>query len=146
MASFAKFSPFLEALAEKVHDFQNDTISFQLSDNAPNATMAVEADLSADLATGGGYTQTTGVPITKATYFTSSGLVSTTYRLKYLATYVFTATGASVGPFRYIILFNSTTASKNLIGWYDRGASITLLDGESMTFNFDTTNGIFSIA
>lgn len=145
MASFSRFQAFVEHLAEKVHDFSNDTIAFQLLNSAPDvAADAVEADLPADISTGGGYTSG-GVALTKLTYFLSSSQTSGTYRLRYDNTYTLTATGASIGPFRYIVLFNQTTASDNLIGYYDYGSSITLVDGEGINFGFNTTDGIFSI-
>ncbi len=57
---------------------------------------------------------------------------------------VFTASGASVGPFRYVPLFNSTSAGKELILFYDHGTSITLLDTETFTITFNA-GGVFTI-
>jgi hypothetical protein len=55
-----------------------------------------------------------------------------------------TATG-SIGPFRYIVVYNSTSATNPLISWYDYGSSLTLNTGESFLFDFDGTNGLFSV-
>jgi len=58
---------------------------------------------------------------------------------------VFTASGGSIGPFRYAILYN-VTATNKLIGYYDNAASITLADTDTFTTDFDATNGVFTIA
>ena len=61
---------------------------------------------------------------------------------------VFTAAGGSIGPLRYAVLYNDspTSPAKPLIAWWDYGSSITLNDQETLTVDFDGTNGILTVA
>lgn len=138
MASFNKFNAFVEDVAEKVHNLGSDTLKVMLTNSAPVATNAVKADIT-DISAGNGYTAG-GATVT----ITASSQSSGTYKLVG-SDVVFTAAGGTIGPFRYVVLYNSTPASGNLIGWYDYGSSITLASGETFTVDFDGTNGILQL-
>ena len=135
MATFSKFNAFVEAVAEKVHNLGSDLITVALTNTAPTASNAVLADITEI-----SYTNLSSRNITT----TSSSQTSGTYKLV-LADIVLTASG-SVGPFRYVVLYNSTAASGNLIGYYDYGSSISLASGDTFTVDFDATNGVLTIA
>ena len=135
-ASFSKFNSFVEALAEGVHDFQNDTLKVALSNSAPAAT---NSQLSAitQIANGNGYT-TGGTAVT----LTSSAQSSGTYKL-ILDPVTFTASGGSL-VFQYAVLYNDTAPNDELIGYYDLGAT-TLTAGQSLQLTFDATNGAINL-
>lgn len=138
MATFTKFNSFVEALAEKVHNLGSDQLKVMLTNTAPLASNTIRTDIT-DLGTGAGYTNG-GANVTTS----SSAQTSGTYKLV-CADLVFTATGA-MGPFRYVVLYNSTAALGELIGFYDYGSSITLQNTETFTVDFDQTNGVLTIA
>jgi hypothetical protein len=140
MATFNKFNAFVEHLAEKVHNLESDTLKVLLTNTAPVATNAVKADLT-EISAGNGYTAG-GTQATQS----SSAQTSGTYKLV-LADVVFTASGATIGPFRYAVLYNDTPTSPAdpLIGYYDYGSSITLADTETFTVDFDGSNGVLTL-
>lgn len=140
MASFNKFNSFVEALAEKKHDLGADTLKVLLTNTAPVATNSVKADLT-EISAGNGYTaggNTASV--------TSSAQTSGTYKLVLGDPATWTATGGSLGPFRYAVLYNDTATNDELIGWWDYGSSITLAAGESFAVDFDPTTGVLTLA
>lgn len=138
MATFNKFESFVEAVAEKVHNLGSDTLKVLLTNSAPVATNTVKANLT-EISAGNGYT----AGGTAAT-ISSSSQTSGTYKLV-LADVVFTASGGSIGPFRYAVLWNDTATNDELIGWWDYGSSITLASGETFTVDFDGTAGVLTI-
>lgn len=139
MATFTKFQPFVERLAEKSFNLGSDTLKVMLCNTAPVNTNAVKADLT-EIGAGNGYT----AGGTAAT-ISSSSQTSGTYKLV-LADVVFTASGGSIGPFRYPVLYDDTATSDELIGFWDYGSSITLADGETFTWDADGTTGILTLA
>lgn len=139
MAAFNKFNSFVEAIAEKVHNLGSDVLKVMLTNSAPLASNTQKSDLT-DISAGNGYTAG-GTAATISSSAQSSG----TYKLV-LADVVFTASGGSIGPFRYAVLYNDTATNKELIGWWDYGSSITLADGETFTVDYDPSTGILTIA
>lgn len=138
MASFSKFSSFVEALAEKSHNLSADTLKIMLTNSAPIASNTVKANLT-DISAGNGYTAG-GTAVT----ITASSQTAGLYKLVG-SDVVFTASGGSIGPFRYAVLYNDTATNDELIGWWDYGSSITLLTGETLTVDLDATNSILTI-
>jgi hypothetical protein len=141
VATYNKFQAFVEALAEKVHNLGSDTLKVYLSNATPDAaTDAVKADL-AEISAGNGYTAGGNTAAQ-----TSSSQTGGTYKLVLADPATWTATGGTIGPFRYAVLYNDTTASKNLIAWWDYGTSITLSAGDTFAVDFDPTTGVLTIA
>lgn len=140
MAAFNKFDAFVEALAEKVHDLGTDTLKVYLTNDTPSSSAdAVKADL-AEIAPGNGYTAG-GNTATQTSSSQTGGL----YKLVLADPTSWTASGGNIGPFRYAVLYNATTASGNLIGWWDYGTSITLSAGDTFTVDFDPTTGVLTL-
>jgi hypothetical protein len=141
MATFNKFNAFVEHLAEGVHNLGADTLKVLLTNTAPVATNSVRANLT-EIAAGNGYTAG-GI----AASITSSGQTSGTYKLV-LGDVVITASGGSIGPFRYAVLYNDTPTSPAdpLIGYWDYGSALTLANGESITWDADPTDGVLTLA
>lgn len=137
MATFNKFNSFVEALAEKVHNLGADTLTVALTAaaNAPVATNTVLANL-----TQVSYTNCSSRALTTS----SSSQTSGTYKLV-LSDLTLTASGGSVGPFRYVVVYNDTASNDELIGWYDYGSDITLADGETLLIDLSATNGLLQI-
>ena len=52
---------------------------------------------------------------------------------------VFTASGGSIGPFQYVVFYNSTPAGGLTVSYFDRGSAVTLLDGETFTVDVQAT-------
>jgi hypothetical protein len=139
MAAFVKYDIFSEDLAKKVHDLNADTLKVMLSNTAPNVTTNALRSQVTELAGGNGYTSggdDTQNTTSRTTNTTSVLGVDTTV----------TCSAATVGPFRYDILYNDTPASPldPLIGYWDYGSSITLNPGESFTTDFGAS--MFTIA
>lgn len=139
MASFVKFNSFVEALAEKQHNLGSDTLKIMLTNSAPSAANTTKSDLT-EISAGSGYSAG-GATVT----ITSSAQSSGTYKLVGNDV-VITASGGSIGPFRYAPLYNDTSASDLLIGYWDYGSAITLTDGEALTIDLSATDGILQLA
>lgn len=131
MADFVKFEAYSEHLAEKVHNLDTDTLKVYLTNTTPNvATMAVKADL-AEISAGNGYTaggEDTQNATSRAGAVTSVTGTDVTW----------TASAGTIGPFRYVVLYNDTPSSPAdpLIGYWDRGESITLQASDTFTTDF----------
>jgi hypothetical protein len=131
MSAYNKFNSFVEAEAEKVHNLGADSLKIALTDTAPVAGNTVLANITEI-----SYTNLSA----RVPTISSSSQTSGTYKLV-LADLILTASGA-VGPFRYVVLYNDTAASKELIAWFDYAAEVTMANLETFTLDFDGSNGV----
>lgn len=141
MAAFNKYQIFVEDLAEGIHDLDTHAINVALTNTAPNAaTHALLADI-AEISAGNGYSAG-GAQATLVSSAHSSG----TYKLV-LNDVTFTASGGSIGPFRYAVLYNDGTSGKvnPLIGWWDYGTNVTITDGNSFLVDLSAANGVLQL-
>lgn len=139
MATFNKFNCFAQDVGRGVHNLNSNTLKVMLTDVAPVATNSVKTDLT-EIAAGNGYTAG-GTAAASNAYSQTSGTGKLT-----ATDVVFTASGGSIGPFRYAVLYNDTASGKPLIGWWDYGSEVTLASTDTLTIDFDGTNGILTIA
>lgn len=139
-STLTKFQDFAEQVLRAKHDFGSHTLKAALTNTLPAVGNTVLADI-AQIAATGGYVAG-GYALDSVVLAEAGGVAKLT-----IADEVITATGGSIGPFRYVVLYNDTQASPAdaLIGWLDYGAAITLADGESLTLDFDGANGVLTL-
>lgn len=142
MAAYNKFQDYAEQVNKAVHNWSTHTFKVVLTNTAPSAANTILSDIT-QISSGGGYTAGAGGGLTLDTVTLSetSGTAKVT-----IADEVFTAS-ASVGPFRYTPIYNDTATSPAdaLVCWYDYGSAVTLANGESFTWDFDATNGLWQM-
>ena len=134
MASFNKISSFVADVANGVHNLSTGVLKVALTNVAPTASSVNLASITEI-----SYTNCSSRDVTTISSTQTTGL----YKLL-LTDLVLTASG-TVGPFRYIVLYNDTAASKQLLGWYDYGSAITLSTGDSFTIDFSSANGLIQL-
>lgn len=141
MVAYNKFQDFVEQLVRGIHDFDAHTFKVYLSNTAPDAAAdAVKADL-AEIGAGNGYVAG-GATVTAAISEVTGTVTVTGTQVTW------TASGGSIGPFQYVVLYNDSAVADNLISWWDRGSALTLNDGDSFTPKFNNTSpgNVFTIA
>lgn len=135
MASYNKYQPFQEKLAEGIN-CGSDTWRVILSNTAPDVTDSVQADAS-ELSTSGGYTANGNTCAVSSS--TQTGGV---YKLVLADPAAWTGSGGGFTA-RYAILWNQTIDA--LAGWWDYGSSQAVAAGETFTVDLDASNGVFTI-
>jgi hypothetical protein len=134
MATFNQFEQTIADAFNGVHDFASDTVKIYLTNETPSSSAdSVKSDLT-EISTGNGYTGGVTIPVTSSTQ--TGGAYSLAVST---STQTITASGGPVGPFRYAVAFNDTSASDSLISFYDYGSSITLADGETLNIRPSAT-------
>jgi len=139
MASFNKFQDFVEQLGKGVHHLHaaGDTLKVFLTNEQPLATDTVKADM-VEISAGNGYTA--GGEDSQNDYTESGGTGTMT-----AVDITWTASGGTIGPFRFAVLYNdsATSPADALVGWWDYGSNLTLQDGEQ--FKWDVGASVLTI-
>ena len=135
MASYNKFQQFVEDLCKGVHQLHaaGHTLKVYLSNATPDAAAdAVKVDL-AEITNENGY----AAPVDIQNDISETGGTASLTGVDV----VITASGGTVGPFRYAVIFNDdpTSPADPLVAWWDYGSSITLQDGEDFTVDFGSS-------
>lgn len=139
MTVATKFYSLSTDLTNAKHDFSSHSFKIMLTLTAPVVTNTAKANLT-EIAAGNGYTA--GGTATTVTKNNTAGVE------KLFATdVVFTASGGSIAPFRYIVLYNDTqtTPAKPLVCFWDYGSTVNVTIGQTFTTDFDPTNGFATV-
>lgn len=141
MAAYNKFQDFVEKLLLGKHDFSaaGHVFKVYLTNNTPSASLhAVFADLP-EISAGNGYTA--GGADMQNDLSETDGVATVT-----AVDVVWTASGGTIGPFRYVPYYNETQTSptKPLVGWWDYGSAVTLNPAETFTVDFGSS--VFTLA
>src|SRR5437868_14327946 len=97
-----------------------DVIKVGLTNTTLTATKHVYSDVTGELSTANGYTSggatVSGTGVANASGTESFAAAATTW----------TSVTGSMGPFEWIFYYDSTPATKTLLGYYDYGSALTL--------------------
>lgn len=145
MAVYNKFQDFVEQLCKGIHNFDAAGHVFKcfLTNEAPLATDTVKLDM-VEITAGNGYTA--GGEDSQNTIAETGGTATVSG-----TKIVWTASGGTIGPFRYVVLYNDTATAPAdaLVSWWDYGSALTLNAGETFSVKFnnsDTTGTIFTLS
>ncbi len=127
MPTMVTFDDFGQKLAEGDHDFSADAIRAVLTNTAPVAGTNTQLTDITQIAAGNGYT-TGGFTLANVAVSETGG--NTDIDADDL---VIAASGGSMAQWRYIVLYNDDAPNDELIGYFDAGAAVDLVDGASRT-------------
>ena len=130
----------MEQLNKGVHIWSSHTFKAGLTNSAPVNTNTIYSNLT-EISAGNGYSAG-GMTLDSVTLSESGGTAKVV-----ITDEVLTASGGSIGPFRYPAIYNDTATSPAdaLVCFYDAASSITLASGETFTIDFDATNGLWQL-
>ena len=138
MPAFQKIPDFVEQVLRGVHSFGSHAFKVALSTTVPGASAAALADISQ--VSGGAYTAG-GYLLDAVVLSETAGTAKVT-----IADEVITASGGTIGPLRFAVVYNDTASGKPLVGYCDYGSSITLNEGETLTLDFDPAAGVLTLS
>lgn len=130
MSSFSFFDDFRLQLGLKKHDFSADVLKLLLTNAAPSAAWTAISQAT-EITAEHGYSAG-GIILTNT--WSLVGSVATLA----ISSYTLTASGGTIGPIGYCILYNSSAGvSNNLIAYSDLrsingGSSFTMLDTQTL--------------
>jgi hypothetical protein len=118
------------------YNLASDVLKVFLTNTAILATDLTYTAISGnEIAAGNGYA-TGGNALTLVSNAQSGGLYKGIF-----TGYTLTATGA-IPTFRYMGIYDSTGAAKDMIGWYDIGVAVTMANADTLQLVLDAVNGM----
>jgi len=136
MAAYNKFHRSFLDFVTGVHVLGTHQLMVALTNTAPTPANGLLADITQIAYDNiSGNRNVTTVSVTQTTGTTTVVVQDKTI----------TASGGSVGPFRYVVIYNDTPSSpaKPCIAFWDRGNSVTLNNGESILLDFVDSDILF---
>jgi len=140
MPTLLLFDEALNNIGKNVIDLDSHTFKAMLSNVAPvQATGSVKTDIT-EIAAGNGYVAG-GVTLTGVTW-TETGAGTGIWRFA-CNQIDFTASGGSIAANRYMVVYDDTAASDELVGYVDYGVSSVIPD--TVTRRFTDATGLFDM-
>lgn len=136
MPTFQKFYNFGKAVHEKKIDLSTDVLKLMLTNTAPSLSNTQKTDIT-EISAGNGY-GAGGQTLTVTSSAQSSGL----YTL-IVSDLTITASGGSIGPWRYAVIYSDTSTNDLLLWYADYSYSVTIANGQSVVFDFDQQAGLY---
>ena len=138
--AYNKFNCFVADICNGLHALGTGNPCYIYLTNATPVATNTVYNTPADLGTTGGYTANGNVCNT-----TSSTQTAGLYKLILASPTTWTGSAGGFGPFRYCVLYNITSGTKPLIGYWDYGSSISVNAGDTFAITLDGTNGVLQI-
>jgi len=135
-SAMTKFYSYIEALHKGKHNWGSDTFKFMLTNTLPVVTNTQKSDIT-EIAGGNGYTA-------GGHTFNITSAVQALGIFKLVGDDIVITASGSIGPFRYVVLYNDTVSGDLLVGFYDAGSAITLIAGQTFTIDASQVSGLFT--
>lgn len=132
------FEELFADLLKGVHDFANDTIMIALTAEANPPDAAADAIL-------GDLTQISYSNLPARTLTVSSVAQVDGVGTVIVTDFNIEASGGSVGPFRYVVVYNDSATDDPLIAYYDIGFELTLTDTQQVAMDFNALSGMLQL-
>ena len=136
MAGYNKFQDFVESIGLEEHNLNTDTLKAYLSNAAPSAADDADKTDLAEISNENGY----AAPVDIQNAYSESGGTGTLTAVDI----EITASGGTIGPFRYVVIFNDDHPNDGLVSWWDYASELTLQDGEKFVIDFGAN--VFTLA
>lgn len=138
MADFAfkKYWCFNSDIFNGRHRCDSDPFKMLLSNTQPQLSHTSKSDVI-EIAAGAGY-PAGGIPLVVTSSAQSNGLYKWI-----IQNVLLTATG-TMAPWRYSVIYNSTSSGLPLVGYIDYGQVYSLINTDEFAFNFDQVNGLLN--
>jgi hypothetical protein len=132
--AFQKLNIFPLNLSNAGYNLGSDQLRVVLTDTAPTATVT---SFAGEIA----YTNFSGA---NPTYLTTTSNTQTSGVQKLIMANLTMTSIGTIPQWRYIGIYDQTTSK--VIAWFDYGSEVNMLNTDTITFNFDATNGLLQIS